>query len=76
MKIASINQFVLLTMCSLLMTVAQNSGKPFPQYASDHPLYATAVGSGNPSLKSQFDAAQYIMDQYEFPNRVSSRCRL
>jgi hypothetical protein len=61
-----------LLLISLTTTQAQKNPAFFPQSCSDHPLYAVSVGTGNPAIKTQFDAAQYLMDQYEYPDRVAA----
>jgi CHAT domain-containing protein len=49
---------------------AQNSTTYFPQYLSDHPLYNTALGRGNSGVQQQFDAANFLLNQYEYVGNV------
>lgn len=55
-----------------LVNANANAQGSFPTFCSQHPLYATAVGSGNPTLKAQFDAAQFLIDQYEYAGKVNA----
>ena len=64
--------FIKLLLLLCLAAAQAQTFPPFPQSCSDHPLYPTSVGRDNPTIKAQFDAAIYLMDQYEFPNRVAA----
>ncbi|MFK7781716.1 CHAT domain-containing protein [Psychroserpens sp.] len=64
---------LLILLISINVSAQFTDPVPFPQYASDHPVYKKAVFDKTLSKEELFKNAQYILNTYAYPSQVLPR---
>lgn len=63
----------LIVFISFQVTAQYIDPVPFPEYASNHPIYKKAINNKYVSQQELFKTAQYILDTYAYPGRILPR---